>query len=188
MKTLKPAIALTLALAAGQAQANTITADGAFEVVYYGDSSQRSIALPYEGSGSFSLRENRISDFEFTMLGFTWTEDDLDPRRCTPGFCTIFDVDGHGTEIRLDQLGFHFSNADGEGTLRWDFPHGNFAIHFNAGDYAFTGTTEDVQAGWRFDPYLDYRINIPEPDTLTLLALGLILLWFGSRTESGKAQ
>jgi len=177
MKTLKPAIALALALATGTAQANTITADGTFDVAFYPGNELALAALPETGTGSFSLRENRFAAFTFTMLGETWTLEDVTPRRCPRYICS---PDG---DPLLDLILIQFD----DGFLLWDFHQGLFSMDV----LGLRGTSDGSSDGGRaIGPFssLTYQINVPEPDTLTLLALGLILLWFGSRTESGKAQ
>jgi hypothetical protein len=165
MKTLKPAIALALALAAGSAQANTITADGTFDVAFYPGDELALAALPETGTGSFSLRENRFAAFTFTMLGQTWTLEDVTPRRCPRYICS---PDGDG---QLDQILIRFD----DGFLLWDFHQGIFSMDVLGLRGTSEGSSEGGQATGQFTS-LTHRFQVPEPDTLTLLLLGLLFL------------
>jgi hypothetical protein len=162
---MKTICALALLIAA-PAHAATITADGVFDVVYRGDRDHGIIDPPYLGSGFFTLRENRIAAFGFTMLGFTWTLADVDPKVCMPSVC----LNGNN---ELGTILIEFSDEQGGGVLNWDFIHNNFGLQFDAGDFTFAGNFENGSAGWQFSTFTS-RINVPEPGTLALLGLGLL--------------
>jgi PEP-CTERM motif len=166
MRTILALCALLIGL---PAHANMISADGIFDVTYRGDSESGIVDPPHEGFGFFHIDANRIADFEFSMLGFTWTEDDTTDRCC--GCCNL--------QFGVPVITIEFADEFGGGLLVWDFTHGgNFGILFDAGDFQFRGTSENGQAGSVFQ---SFAFQVPEPGTLPLLALGLIALGLEAR-------
>jgi hypothetical protein len=157
--------------------AYTISAEGLFDVVFAGMHGEPPIDPPLTGSGFFDIRENRITDFEFTMLGVTWTENDLPSTRCLAeggvphdSLCSALDLPNG---FILDTIAFSFDSPAGGGFLLWDFVQGIFSINLLAGDVGFGGTNESDNISSRFHEFTS-QINVPEPGTLLLLALGLL--------------
>jgi hypothetical protein len=189
--------ALLAFLIGAPAHALTITAESAFDVFYHGgEDDTPQIEPPLEGSGFFHIVENRIAEFRFTMLGFTWTLEDLPDARCSTLECEVSpDFRFITPEIRV--IHFEFSDEQGSGSLTWAFPpsgttqEGNFLLSFQAGEFNLHGSSINSSAG---GPLRDFtgHVNIPEPGTLALLGFGLLVValtrarWRGSRPRAAS--
>ena len=141
------------------AHANTITADGSFDIAYY---EHGSIVVP-SGTGSFSLRENRIVDFDLTYLGRTWDLDDVLSLTCPRYICS---PDGDG---QLDLILIEFE----DGFLLWDFHQGLFSMAVLGLRGMSEVNSEGQQASGGFTSF-SHSINIPEPGAALMFGLGLI--------------
>jgi hypothetical protein len=169
------AAAFGLSAASAQAVTITITADGTFTVEYFGTQEDPNDFYdpPLEFDGFFSIRENRVADFEFTVFGRTWTEADV--RHCD---CLAFPVDFPPPQYDLGVIGFSFiDGADSWGFVWAVNPNrgeGLFRFGYNVDGFRMQGDSNchNGCAGIAFSE-LAYRINVPESGTLALLLLGL---------------
>ena len=133
-----------------------INAEGGFSAIYH------EVEPAYIGLGFFEIAKDRIVDFEFSMLGFTWDEHDTGP-------CECMTFSG-----ALAGIVIPFSDAQGGGVLQWDFIHGAFSIQFGAGTVGFIGNSENGTASGAFSDF-EHSITVAEPGTALLLGLALIL-------------
>jgi len=164
-------LVLVALLCCATSHAATITADGVFEIEFYGGDEGPIFDPPLFGEGSFSLRENRWTAFSFDMLGHHWSVDDVDPLLCPRGACF---PDANGD---LEIIQIHFADEAGGGFLFWDFSQGIFTMGVDVGDMVVGGSSGEV-VSLRFLEFT-HRVNVPEAGSLTLLTLGLFGLgWF----------
>ena len=160
-------LALVALLCCSTSHAATITADGVFEVQFFGGDEGPIFDPPVLGEGSFSLRENRWAAFSFDMFGHHWSLDDVDPLFC-PTFQCFPDANGD-----LEIIQIHFADEAGSGFLFWDFLEGIFTMSVGVGDTGGSGSSGEGVLSFRFLEF-SHRVNVPEPGSLTLLTLGLL--------------
>ena len=165
--------AIASALLCPPAHAVTLTAEGIFDTTYSGHSGE--VDPRIEGSGFFTITESRIADFEFSMFGFTWDVDDV-LAVCRPDDGCI--DEGIHT---LHKIIIDFADEQGSGRLLWDFVSSNFSLTIEAGEWDFIGTAENGQASGAFSAF-SHRINLPEPGTVSIFALGLLGLAYSRQS------
>lgn len=147
-----------LCFACVPAHAETISGTGEFSIALLDNPD-------YFGTGSFELERGRLVDFELTVLGTTWTEDDM-RERC---HCELVRDSGLGT---IDP---HIGLFGDFGYLIWDFHQDAFSMAYADGNVGFGGVTRGGVGNVDGPLSLDFRIvDVPEPGTLTLFALGLL--------------
>ena len=161
-------LVLTALLCCATSHAATITADAMFEFFFHGGDGGPIIDPPITGEGSFSMRENRWAAFSFDMFGHHWSLDDVDPIFCHPAACF---PNEHGSDLEVMQI--QFADEAGSGFFFWDFPQGIFTGGVDLGDICACGTSDDGSVSFQFLE-LSFRVNVPEPGSLTLLTLGLL--------------
>jgi len=127
-----------------------ITAEGIFDVTLE----------DMAGAGNFSIAHSALTDFQFSMLGFTWDEADAD--------CVAI---AFGNAVDVIQIAF--SDAQGSGLLTWSFTQGVFGITLRAGDVDFIGTSENGPVTGAFSEFDAFAVA--EPGTALLLALALVI-------------
>ena len=130
-----------------------ITAEGIFDVTLE----------DMAGAGNFSIAHNALTDFQFSMLGFTWDEADAD--------CVAI---AFGDAVDVIQIAF--SDAQGSGLLSWSFAQGVFGITLRAGEIDFVGTSENGPVTGAFSRFEGFAVT--EPGTALLLGASLALLFF----------
>ena len=160
-------LALAALLCCATSHAATITADAVFEIKFVGNPDDQIFDPPLLGEGSFSLRENRWAAFSFDMLGHHWSIDDVDPVFCPVSACF---PDENGD---LEHIVIEFADEAGGGILAWNFVRSVFFMGVSVGDMGVGGSNEGGEAFLEFLEF-SYRVNVPEPGSLTLLTLGLL--------------
>jgi hypothetical protein len=133
------------------------------------------------GTGSFHLQSNELTDFQFTLRGYTevgdWINFSID-ESVMDDFC----------QCRVDYQGFHHVVLTGDtGFFVWDFEQGIFSINFTAPRVGIYGTSEDNASGG-FTEY-DIRADVSEPATAGMFLLAaLACVAFGRWFESAKPR
>ena len=139
------------------AHADRMTGTATFDVPYFDG------GFVAEGSGFFELRSDHVIDFEFSVLGFTWTEDDI-VGDCD---CVVEEDVGVGQEPYPDLISLIFASDDGNVWIEWGFGGpGYFESYVDAGQYNLASN---------YSTFSSFEILIvPEPPALALFALAFL--------------
>ena len=142
------------------AHADRMTGTATFDVPYWDYYGAGFVA---EGSGFFELRSDHVIDFEFSVLGFTWTEDDI-VGDCD---CVVEEDVGVGDEPYPDLISLVFASNDGNVWIEWGSGgSGYFESYVDAGQYHLASN---------YSTFSEFDILIvPEPPALALFALAFL--------------